>query len=293
MSKPLVSVCIVTYNHARYIRQCLESIVGQETDFEFEILIHDDASTDETQTIIKEFEIQFPDIVKPIYQTENQFRKYSGKIHAAFNYNRARGKYIALCDGDDYWLGKSKLQKQVNILENQTNVAGVFHNTYTQLDTQPLQESVNALFRKEFKSSLSLADLAGSPFTRFHTSSLLFRKQIADNLPEFDWLTKSGDLLLFYEIANAGLIARIKGVHSVYRLNKGGVTNRALHQNAKEYMLLMFDKMNEYYNFRYQDNFEQSKQIISGNKPKKSSIINKLKWRINLIKHNLEQASID
>ena len=115
-SDVLVSICCITYNHAPYIRQCLDGFIMQKTNFKFEILIHDDASTDGTANIIREYEENYPNIFKPIYQTENQYSK--GKnISATYNWPRAIGKYIAQCEGDDYWTDPLKLQRQVDFLE--------------------------------------------------------------------------------------------------------------------------------------------------------------------------------
>ena len=113
----LVSICCITYNHAPFIRQCLNGFVMQKTKFPFEILIHDDASTDGTQEIIREYEQKYPDIIKPIYQAENQYSK-GIKINLTYNLPRAKGKYIAFCEGDDYWTAPDKLQKQVDFLES-------------------------------------------------------------------------------------------------------------------------------------------------------------------------------
>jgi glycosyltransferase involved in cell wall biosynthesis len=97
----------------------------QKTDFLFEVLIHDDASTDGTEEIIREYEVKYPDIIKPLYEKENQWVK-GRKGSAVFNFPRARGKYIALCEGDDYWTDPYKLQKQVDILEKMPNVFIVY-----------------------------------------------------------------------------------------------------------------------------------------------------------------------
>ena len=107
-----VSVCCLVYNHEKYLRQCLDSLLMQETNFKYEILIHDDASTDGSADIIREYESKFPDIIKPIYQTENQYSKQV-QISWTYQYPRARGKYLAWCEGDDFWSDKKKLQKQV------------------------------------------------------------------------------------------------------------------------------------------------------------------------------------
>jgi len=107
---PIVSICCITYNHEKYIRDAIEGFLMQKTLFPIEILIHGDASTDKTADIIKEYEVKYPDIIKPIYQTENQFSK-GVSISATYQFPRARGKYIAICEGDDYWTDPHKLQK--------------------------------------------------------------------------------------------------------------------------------------------------------------------------------------
>lgn len=124
----LVSVVCNAYNHGNYIRDALEGFVSQKTDFKFEVLVHDDASTDNTADIIREYEAKYPDIIKPIYQTENQ---YSKGIRPAkvYQYPRAKGKYIALCEGDDYWTDELKLQKQVEALSSHPEIDICTHST--------------------------------------------------------------------------------------------------------------------------------------------------------------------
>lgn len=117
----IVSIICCTYNHDKYIRQSLEGFVKQKTSFNFEVLIHDDASTDSTAQIIKEFENKYPNIIKPIYQKENQYSK-GVDILQTYLYPQAKGKYIAFCEGDDYWTDPLKLQKQVDILEKNSNI---------------------------------------------------------------------------------------------------------------------------------------------------------------------------
>lgn len=114
--KIMVSIHCMAFNHAKYIRQTLEGFISQQTDFRYEVLIHDDASTDGTQDIIREYEQKYSDIIKPVYEKENQYSK-GNKILPGFNLPRAKGKYIAFCEGDDYWCDTHKLQKQVDVLE--------------------------------------------------------------------------------------------------------------------------------------------------------------------------------
>lgn len=124
--RPHVSINVITYNHEKYLEQCLESILMQKVNFTYEVLIHDDASKDRTQDIIKTYVSKYPNIIKPIYQTRNQ---YSKGIHVSrFNEERALGKYIAQCEGDDYWIDANKLQKQVDFLEKNLEYIGTTHS---------------------------------------------------------------------------------------------------------------------------------------------------------------------
>ena len=116
LDKVMVSVICNTYNHEKYIKSALDGFVMQKTNFEYEVLIHDDASTDSTADIIREYEKKYPDIIKPIYQSENQYSK-KVPISKTYQYSRAKGKYIAICEGDDYWTDPFKLQKQFDMME--------------------------------------------------------------------------------------------------------------------------------------------------------------------------------
>lgn len=124
--EPLVSVCVITYNHGKYIRQCLDGILMQKVNFPYEILIHDDASPDDTADIIREYWEKYPTVIKPILQTENQYSK--GVDVSRFNFHRAKAKYIAQCEGDDYWTDDRKLQMQVDFLEENSEYVMTGHN---------------------------------------------------------------------------------------------------------------------------------------------------------------------
>lgn len=118
MNQPLVSIRCLVYNHEPYLRQCLDGFVMQKTSFAFEAIVHDDASTDGSAAIIREYAEKYPDIIKPIYEKENQYSKHDGSIRRIMNAAiHPAAKYIAMCEGDDYWIDPLKLQKQVDFLE--------------------------------------------------------------------------------------------------------------------------------------------------------------------------------
>jgi glycosyltransferase involved in cell wall biosynthesis len=123
---PLVSICCITYNQVEYVRECIEGFLLQKTTFPIEILINDDASSDGTVDVIKEYEGRYPGVIKPIYQSENQYSK-GRKPTIEFNLPRAKGKYVALCEGDDFWIDPLKLHKQVEILERRPEISICFH----------------------------------------------------------------------------------------------------------------------------------------------------------------------
>lgn len=124
--EPLVSICCITFNHGKYVAGALDSFLMQEVDFPYEIIIHDDASTDDTQKIIREYEAKYPELIRAICQTENQYSKGIPiqKIYTEL----AKGKYLAICEGDDYWTDPHKLQKQINFLEANADCIGTAHN---------------------------------------------------------------------------------------------------------------------------------------------------------------------
>ena len=128
----VVSIQCLTYNHAPYIRQCLDGFVMQKTNFRFEAIVHDDASTDKSAEIIREYAENYPDIIKPIYETENQYSKGDGSLDRIMREAISpSSKYIAICEGDDYWIDSLKLQKQVDYMESHPE-CGLVYSDYSE-----------------------------------------------------------------------------------------------------------------------------------------------------------------
>ena len=126
--RPLVAIHCFVYNHEPYLRDCLEGFVMQQTNFTFVAIVHDDASTDGSAAIIREYEEKYPHIFKPIYETENQYSKRDGSIDRIMNeaIEATGAKYVAMCEGDDYWTDPYKLQKQVSYMEEHPECALVY-----------------------------------------------------------------------------------------------------------------------------------------------------------------------
>lgn len=133
--KPLVAIQCLVYNHEKYLRDCLDGFVMQKTNFKFVAVVHDDVSIDNSASIIREYEQKYPDIIKPIYETENQFSKGENilnNIMVSVCY-KTGAEYIAFCEGDDYWTDPYKLQKQVDFLESHPDV-GLCYTDYNICD---------------------------------------------------------------------------------------------------------------------------------------------------------------
>lgn len=130
MEEIMVSVYCLAYNHERYIRSALEGFVSQKCSFLYEVIIHDDASTDNTAAIIREYEQKYPEVIRPIYQEENQYSKGTGRMVRDFIVPKCRGKYVAVCEGDDYWIDPYKLEKQVAYMEAHPRCTFCFTNGY-------------------------------------------------------------------------------------------------------------------------------------------------------------------
>ena len=215
----IVSVSCITFNHAPYIRACLDGFLMQKTSFIFEILIHDDCSTDGTREIIEEYSKKYPDIIFPIFQTENQYSKGVRGMMARFNFPRSRGKYIALCEGDDYWSDPYKLQRQVDFLEANTNFSICFHNMKILNESNP--SAIEFTNSKDQESVSSILDLASKGNFMF-TASVVFKKP-KDGFP--NWLTDLpiGDYAIHLFNAQFGKIKFLDQVMGVYRIHAGGV----------------------------------------------------------------------
>ncbi len=219
--EPVVSICCITYNHENYIEQALQSFLMQETSFAFEIVIHDDASPDNTAEIIRRYEREYPNIIKPIYQTENQKSKFKGGMNPRFNYPRALGKYIALCEGDDYWTDPYKLQKQVDFLEANPEYVVCCHNAKI-VDENGVLIQEKKLPKLNQDRDYTSIELQKGAFLL--TLSLVFRNVGITSFPSVFNGTLNGDTITISLLGAHGKGRYIEDIQpAVYRVHSGGV----------------------------------------------------------------------
>lgn len=219
---PLVSISCLVFNHAPYLRECLEGFMMQKTDFHFEVLIHDDASTDGSTEIIKEYEARFPDIIKPIYETDNQWVK-GRRGSATFNFPRAKGKYIALCEGDDYWTDPLKLQKQVDFLEANPEYSMCFHNA-DNLFEDGTTSRFSFVEDKDYDS-----DNIFSCWFIPTASTLMKTEVVTSGFYKNDVCGANlifGDTPIFLTCAKFGKVKGMTDVMCIYRRHKGSLSNQ-------------------------------------------------------------------
>ena len=179
----LVSILCTAYNHEQYIRSALESFVSQKTGFAFEVLVNDDASSDGTAAVIREFAEKYPELIRPFYQKENQFSKGIGYIYENIFYPKARGKYFAFCEGDDYWTDESKLQRQVDFLESHPDYSACVHNTTLRYCNSSRTDEL--LIPSRGDHEVLYENVIHGPVNAYHTSSLMARREIIIQTPDF------------------------------------------------------------------------------------------------------------
>ena len=221
---PVVSVCCITYNHESYIRKSIEGFLMQKTTFPIEIIIHDDASTDGTAIIVKEYADKYPQLIVPILQTENQWSK-GIRPSPTYIWPRARGKYIALCEGDDYWTDPLKLQKQVDFLEANTEYGLVYTNY------QKLYEDSRKVINMDCDRNI----LDGEVYNKYLSSSFIGTctvmartDLINEYLEKFQEILKTwimGDRPLWLYISSRSKCGFLDDYSALYRRNANSISS--------------------------------------------------------------------
>ena len=231
----LVSISCITYNHAKYIRSTIEGFLIQKTTFPFEIIIHDDASTDGTDLIIKEYELKYPDLIFPVYQTQNQWSRGIKRILMTFVFPNCKGKYVAFCEGDDYWTDPYKLQKQVDFLEENEDY-GLVHTEYDILVEEAEEIKKIACYHHITNEVIPVGNVLKALVKQnfIATVTVVARKNIIDqyvnNLPIKNiFRFTQGDYPLWLYFAGQSKIGYIKSSTSTYRVLESSLS----HSNQK------------------------------------------------------------
>ena len=213
-----VSILCTTYNHEKYIRHTLESFLMQKTNFKYEILIHDDASTDNTAAIIKEYEEKYPEVIQPIYQKENQYSR-GISISSTYLYPKAKGEYIAFCEGDDYWIDENKLQIQVDWLDKHPEDIGCVHK-YIVVDEDEKVQDIKTFGYYDGEDRYTLKDFQEKELPS-QLASLVCRNIFTDSQNGYpkglNNIQLQGDIKIYLYLLMHGSIYRFQQVLSAYR----------------------------------------------------------------------------
>ena len=242
-NKPIVAIQCATYNHEPYIRDCLEGFVMQETNFPFVAIVHDDASTDGTAAIVKEYAEKYPDIIKPIYETENQYSKPGKPLQKIMNdaITKTGAKYIALCEGDDYWTDPLKLQKQVDFMEANPDV-GLLYTDYNEYN-----EHSRTFKYDMFKSNKKYMPQSFSDHLLrkcyIAPMSWLFRNDVYQKQCDIESPAHflDGSFVMALKFFLSSKVAFMTDTTAVYRVHEGSATNSGSIKSRYDYHKSVFE----------------------------------------------------
>jgi glycosyltransferase involved in cell wall biosynthesis len=248
---PLVSICCFTYNHKEFIKEAIEGFLMQKTTFPVEIIIRDDASTDGTSEIVKSYSERHPQIIRPILLTKNQ---HSQRREAFTNIiSGVSGDYIALCEGDDYWISENKLHEQVSLLKKYAECSFCFHTTNIinqgGMPSGRFKPISNQLIHE-------LPELFGHNF--IHTSSIVLRKSKLDRFPDWFYEVPMGDWPLCILLAEKGNFLYLDKVLSHYRHHDSSNWSSKSLANQYQGISLLFEKLCQH--FKDKPNYPNAKR---------------------------------
>lgn len=273
MELPLLAIRCTTYNHESYIRDTLDGFVSQKTNFPFVAIVHDDASTDNTAAIIREYAEKYPDIIKPIFESENQYSKRNGSLGRIMDVAvyATGAKYIAMCEGDDYWIDPLKLQKQVDFLES--------HPDYTMCTTNIDYKENNgyihpSIWNSKTDTDLSIKEIILNGGLYIGTASVVFRRNIYKQIPESMKKLHVGDYPLQIYMASKGKVRNLCDITCVYRYMSEGSwtqknnTNICSIENLNNFVnneQILLDTMDEITNYKFQSWFSDRSALFRFN----------------------------
>jgi glycosyltransferase involved in cell wall biosynthesis len=214
---PKVSVCIITYNHEKYIEAALEGVLNQQTDFSYEVVIGEDFSTDNTRAILKTYLEKYPDKIRLLLPDKNigMMSNFIATLQAC------RGEFIAICEGDDYWTDPTKLQKQADFLDANPDFVICFHDVEVVYENPTRNYLFSKYFTFDKKDVFTIADTIKGWF--MPTCSIMYRKVLTE-FPDWFYKVKSGDIALSVLLAQYGKIKYLPFVMGAYRKHEGGIS---------------------------------------------------------------------
>lgn len=253
-----VSVICAAYNHEKYIAKALDSFVSQRTDFPFEVLVHDDASTDGTAAIIRQYAEKYPDIIRPIYQTENQYQK-GVSVVGQILFPAARGQYLAMCEGDDYWTDPDKLQRQYDYMQSHPDCPLSLHQSIRVFEDGRYMSAFTSRDLSTEEARCITADELITHINDFHLSSVFFRRAsyeanrtFMDQIRLFDYAFK---ILLATDLPGASYA--FQEPMSTYRMSSQGSWSQRIRDDSTKYFkhiersISILEQIDQYRNGRF------------------------------------------
>jgi glycosyltransferase involved in cell wall biosynthesis len=280
-----VSVCMTTYNHEEFIAQAVESALMQEVSFDYEIIIGEDGSQDETRRICIDYAERYPDKIRLFLRSREDVIYVDGRPTGRFNLVEslrvARGKYIALCEGDDYWIAPDKLRKQVDFLESHPEFAICFHNVGIVYENSAeiahpfyVENPDRPFTQRKPKPISTLEDLVRSNFIQ--TPSVMFRARLFESFPRWFYELDRGDWVLHVLNAQHGLIAYSDEVMAAYRVHARGIYSSKSRVEQLEGALRAASAIDRHLGYQYHE------EISEANANRLLAIISKLEERGDL-----------
>lgn len=257
----LVSIVCISFNHEKYIRAAIDSFLNQDVDFTYEIVLHDDCSRDDTRKIITEYKTRYPELITTVFEKRNAYNQ--GKSPLVIGISYARGKYIAVCDGDDYWISTNKLQKQVNYMESNPECTFLFSNgLFLDSETNKTGKRILPMNRRErnilnHADKLSVSDMAQIEFPP--TASFVFRKRDFDRRPRYSKDVYSGDRYYQLVMTSFGYAHYFSEPMIAYRVNNSSSMMSKWRSNKRQMALTLrrhaalYEEIDKLTNYQYAD----------------------------------------
>lgn len=245
-----LSVCTICYNHEKFIAQALDSFLCQRVNFDFEIIVFDDASTDNTAAILKSYAERYPEKIKLHLRADN-VGMIPNFVEAI---SSCKGQYVALCEGDDYWIDPLKLQLQVDLLDQNPDIAISFHRARLEfygIEPFPFQD-----INSNTPTITGFGDLVNGNY--IHTPTCVYRNKLFDRFPSSFLSLKLGDWPLHLLNAQFGKVHFMDREMAVYRIFKGGFWSVRAHYEKIEYTMYFLKRMQQYFGEAHRKQFDRS-----------------------------------